>query len=879
MSRPHLPRFAIFVFRSFVPIAERDEVLNDLRDEYGRREAMNGRWRARLWVWRQTLGSIPALARRTWWRGMTGFEPRASRMQPGGSMFESWIMDGRYAVRRLASRPIYALLAVLTLALGAGGTAAIFSVVRTLLLDPLPMVQEERVAVFWFDGSWNEQEFLRIRPNFPGFQRVAAYRPNDSTLETPGAPLRLVEATAASAELFEVLGAKPMLGRVFQTGDDARGAPLVAILSHTLWQELGADPSIVGRPLQLGGITRTIVGVMPRGFWFPAPSTRVWTAAQLDPQNRSGLYTLVGRLADDMSLSNLDGPLRSLANTLGAQFTYPEQWDKTKAPAVEPAREFLVGDVRPSLIATLAAMGVILLIACANVAALMLGQIDSRSTEIAIRSALGASRHRLIQQLLFESLIIGLAAGLTGALVAALGFQVLLESLPLGALGETARLDWTVFWAAVLTALAGGLVVAIVPGIALWRGNLQTTMATVRTGGIAGRGGRLEGGLVVAQMALAVLLAAGAGLLIRTVANLHAIDPGTSVDDLAIVDATMPARLTHTERRRTTIDTVDALAALPGVKSVAATQKLPLRGSGDNWGIRIQGKPDVKQTTTAFRIVTRTYFETMGIPLRSGRTFDISDRDNSERVVVINEALAAKYFPAENPIGRVLITGFGANDAGERIVGVVGNAAEADLTDEPVPARYMLFDQLPFASNSAAFVLRVGRSGDIAAVLDAARSSITRSGARLAVEQTTSMRAVFDKAVGPAGQIVTLLAILAGLALVLGAVGVYGVISHYVSRRSRDYGICIAIGMPPSHVVSQVVGRGVMLVAIGSGLGIAAALGVTRVLGSLLYGVEPTDPLALGGAVAILLAVGALAAFAPARRASRTDPAVVLRQP
>jgi putative ABC transport system permease protein len=877
MTGPRLPRFASFVFRSFVPIAERDEVLGDLQDEYTHRASADGRWAARLWIWRQTIGSLPALAGRTWWRGMTGFEPRASRMQPGGSMFESWIMDARYAVRRLARRPTYALLAVLTLALGAGGTAAIYSVVRTLLLDPLPIVQEEKVGVFWFSGSWTEQEFLRLRGQFPGFQRVAAYRPNDSTLETPGAPLRLVEATAVSAELFDVLGAQPMLGRLFREGDDARGTPLVVILSHTLWQELGADPSIVGKTLQLGGFSRTIVGVMPRGFWFPSPSTRLWTAAQLNPQNRAGIYTLVGRVADDVSLSNLDGPLQSLATTLRAEFKYPEQWDKTKAPSVEPAREFFVGEVRPSLIATLAAMGVILLIACGNVAALMLGQMDSRSTEIAIRAALGANRRRLIQQLLLESIVIGLAAGLAGALFAAMGFTILLQSLPLGALAETAHLDWTVFWASVATALVAGIAIAAVPGVALWRGNLQSTMATTRTGGIAARGGKLEGGLVVAQMALAVLLAAAAGLLIRTVANLHGIDPGTNVADIAVVDATMPVRLNANDRRRTVLDAVESLATLPGVKAVAATQKLPLRGSGDNYGIAIQGRPDVQQTTTAFRMVTRNYFDTMGIPLRAGRTFDISDRDTSDPVVVINEALAAKYFPGENPIGRVLLSGFG--QAGERIVGIVGNAAEADLTDEAVPARYMLYDQLPFAANGTAFALRVARAEDVPAVLDAARLSLARAGSQLAVQQTTSMRAVFDKAVGPVGRVVTLLSILAGLALVLGAVGVYGVISHYVSRRSRDYGICIAIGMPPSRVVSQVVGRGLSLVAAGSVLGLAAAIGATRVLASLLYGVRPTDPLALGGAVVILLVIGALAAFAPARRASLTDPAVVLRQP
>jgi predicted permease len=434
-----------------------------------------------------------------------------------------------------------------------------------------------------------------------------------------------------------------------------------------------------------------------------------------------------------------------------------------------------------------------------------------------------------------------------------------------------------VFWASVATALVAGIAIAAVPGVALWRGNLQSTMATTRTGGIAARGGKLEGGLVVAQMALAVLLAAAAGLLIRTVANLHGIDPGTNVADIAVVDATMPVRLNANDRRRTVLDAVESLASLPGVKAVAATQKLPLRGSGDNYGIAIQGRPDVQQTTTAFRMVTRNYFDTMGIPLRAGRTFDISDRDTSDPVVVINEALAAKYFPGENPIGRVLLSGFG--QAGERIVGIVGNAAEADLTDKAVPARYMLYDQLPFAANGTAFALRVARAEDVPAVLDAARLSLARAGSQLAVQQTTSMRAVFDKAIGPVGRVVTLLSILAGLALVLGAVGVYGVISHYVSRRSRDYGICIAIGMPPSRVVSQVVGRGLSLVAAGSVLGLAAAIGATRVLASLLYGVRPTDPLALGGAVVILLVIGALAAFAPARRASLTDPAVVLRQP
>jgi putative ABC transport system permease protein len=614
---------------------------------------------------------------------------------------------------------------------------------------------------------------------------------------------------------------------------------------------------------------------MPRGFWVPSPATRAWNAVPLSARSNSGRYTLVGRVANGTSLANLDGPLRAIANAVGERFPAPAEWDKRKAPAITPAREFFVGDVRPSLVATLAAMGVILLIACANVAALMLGQVDARATEMAVRSALGANRQRLVQQLFLESILVGVLAGIAGAALAMIGFEVLTQSLPLGELAETARLDWTVFWAAMLAALVAAVVISIVPGVALWRGSsLQSTMATTRTGGIAGRGGRLEGSLVVVQMALAVLLAAGAGLLIRSVANLRAIDPGVDTHGLVLVDATLPTRMPAAERRRAILQALPSLQAIPGVTAAAAAQKVPLRGSGDNWGIGIRGKPDLN-ATTAFRMVTRDYFQALGLPIRAGRNFDASDREGSDRVVIINEALAAKFFPGENPVGQVLQT---FDETGERIVGVVANAAEAKLTDPPVPARYMLYEHVPPVWHQVTFVLRANSDQGIPALLAAARSTIQRESSQIAVQQTTTMQSVFDLAVGAAGQIVTLLAILAGLALVLGAVGVYGVISHYVTRRSRDYGIRIALGQQPGRVVRQVVGRGVGLVGIGSVIGIVAALVVTKVLSSLLYGVQATDPLALSGAVALLLLVGMLAAFIPARRASLTDPARVLRQ-
>lgn len=872
-----LPALVAAIFRALLPIAERDEVIGDLEAEYAQRAAAGGRRMARRWAWQQALGSLPALVRRGWWRGMTGFEPRANRMRPGGPMFESWIMDFRYAVRRLLRRPTYALLTILTLALGAGGTAAVFSVVRTILLEPLPIAQEERVGVLWFPYSWSEAEFLHLRPNFPGFQSMAAYRPDNVTLETSGGPMRLVEGLAASAELFDVLGAQPMLGRTFHTGDDLTGAEPVTVLSHSLWEELGSDPSMVGKPLRLGGATRTVVGVMPRAFWFPSPDVRLWNSRPLTPENRSGNYALIGRIADSASMEHMEGPLGAIAAALGERFTYPEQWDLTKNPEITPVREYLVGDVRPSLVATFAAMGVILLIACANVAALMLGQVDARSTEMAVRSALGANRQRLIQQLVLESLVIGLLAGAAGAGLASGGFALLVQSLALGPLAESARLDWTVFWASMLAALVAAVLIAIVPGLALWRGSsLQSTMATTRTGGVAGRGGRLEGGLVIAQMALAVLLAAGAGLLIRSVANLRAIDPGFDTAHAVVVDATMPTRLTTAERKRAVLEMLPSLQALPGVTAVAATHKLPLRGAGDNWGIRVQGKPGIPDATTFFRIVSRDYFATMGIGVVRGRVFDASDREGNDPVVVINEALAAKFFPGEDPIGRVLMT-FG--ERGERIIGVVADVADGELTGGPAPSRYMLYDQMPAAIwHQVSFVLRAGSAEGVPPLLDGARSAIRQAGSQFAVQKTTTLEAVFDQSVGAAGQMVTLLSLLAGLALLLGAVGVYGVISHYVLRRSRDYGICIALGQRPSRVVQQVVGRGALLVAIGSVIGVVAALAVTKVLSSMLYGVEATDPIALAAAVAVLLLVGVVAAFVPARRASLTDPALVLRQ-
>jgi predicted permease len=859
----------------FVPLAEREEVLADLEAEFLERRGTRGALLGRLWLVRQIIGSVPVLFVRSCWRGWTGFEPESSRWRPGGPMFETWLMDLRYSARRLTRRRTYALMAILTLALGAGGTAAIFSIVRAVLIAPLPIAGEKQVGVFWFTGSWTEEEFLHFRGKFPGFTQVAAYRPQDVTLETPGQPLRLIRGVAGSWELFDALGAAPLFGRTFVAGDDVVGGERAAVLSHGLWEELGSDRTIIGRQLPLGGTPHTVVGVMPRGFWYPTPEVRVWVTTPLSPERRAGLYTLVGR-TQGMPSDQMGGSVQLIVGALADRFRYPAQWDKTRNGAITPVREHLLGGVRPSLLAALAAMALILVIACVNVAALMLGQLGGRSTELAVRTALGAGRQRLLQQIVIEALLLGAAAGVAGAALGSGAFTILSRSLPLGELAARATLDWTIFWSAMGLALAAAVVLAIVPAIAMWRADLRGRLATTRTSGVGERGGHLEGALVVGQIALAVLLAGGAGLLIRSVINLRAIDPGIESRGVVVADATLPTQLSHPERRRALSQALSVLETLPGIKAAASTQKLPLRGSGDNWGVRVEGKPELDGGTTAVRFVSQQFFRALSVPILEGRDFLPTDREGTERVVIVNEALAAKYFPGESPLGRLLRTGFG--DTTERIVGVVGNLAEAELTDSSVPARYMLHEQVPITSPGVSFVVTAERPEQIASVVDGTRRVLQYQVSNLALQQVTTMDSVFDLAVGAPQRVAALLSLLAGLALMLGAIGIYGVISHFVSRRTRDYGICLALGLPPQRVMKEVVGRGVVLASLGSMLGLVAVIASADRFSTLLYGVQPSDAGALLVAVVVLLATATLASFIPAWRASRTDPATVLRQ-
>jgi predicted permease len=514
----------------------------------------------------------------------------------------------------------------------------------------------------------------------------------------------------------------------------------------------------------------------------------------------------------------MEAPVAQLAATVGERFDYPAQWDKRQSPYITPVRDDLVGPMRPALFATLGAMALILLVGCANVAALVLGQVDARSTEFAVRSALGASRQRLSQQLIVEVLLVATAAAALGATLAWIGFAVVTDALPLGAWAEWAAPDWRVFTSAMSIAIAAALLVNLVSNISLYRDDLRDVLSRSRTGGIHGRSGRLENGLVIAQVAFAVVIAAGAALLARSVANLCAVEPGVQIDGVAVADVVLRGTGNRVRQEQTLTDLLTALREVPSVQSVGAVQQLPLTGGGYRLGLRFPERPDLKELATEYRVATPGYFESIGMTVRRGRDISAADRRETERVVVINEALAQKHFAGVDPIGRLLS---GDTDMPSRIVGVVANAVEKRLIDAAEPVRYVALAQMPWMDEALSLVLTPGI--DETSLLEPARQTIARVVPGAAVQQTTTVNRVLDTAIGPARQIVILLSLMTALSLILGAIGVYGVIAHYAARHRRDWAIRVALGLPGSRVISHVVGRGALLVAAGIAVGITGA--------------------------------------------------------
>lgn len=815
--------------------------------------------------------------------GAMGRERETIRDAWGVGWVRDLRVDVRHTLRQFARRPLYTGLGVATLALGIGATVALFSVVQGLLLRPLPFRDQDELHVFWSDYDWRGVEFDFVKERATAFSGLAAF-------STDLVPLRAdagsstVYTGISSAELFDVLGAMPIKGRTFRPGEDRPGAEAVVVVSWAMWQqELGGDPNVIGRRIIFGGTPTTVIGVMPRGFYFPTPEFRAWRPLLLDPASGdyqgNGWLVLVGRARPGSTAPQIGQNIQVIAKALGERFVYPAAWDKTKGAKTTPLRQYLVGDVKPALLLLLSAVTLLLAMACANVAALVLARTTDRTPEMTLRTALGAGRGRLARQVATESVVLSALAGVLGAGFAAALFDVLVASLPLkNGFGAAVSLDWTTFAVAVLVALVVGLAVAAVPVRDLLAGRLGGVTGE-RGAGLRRGPGQVHAVLVGGEVALAVLLAAGATLFIKSVGRLYAVDTGFDPRGVLVADlVTSPAEMEAPARRQFFRDVVERVSALPEVTAVGLIGRLPIRDGGWQGTVSIEGRPDLEGANAPnsyFRPVTPGYFATMDITIRAGRGFEGSDRQGGLPVGLVSEAFARRAWPGLDPVGRRVRTGITGDTAWITIVGVVEETRMVRMTGENPLVLYVPVEQMPYAMEGMSMVTKVGRRAEL--VVPAIRRVAAEVDGRVAIARVMTMDQVVAVALAEPLRLRFFLSLFAALALLLGTVGVYGVVSYSVARRRAEFGIRMALGAAPTRVLAEVVGRGMVPVAVGVTIGLVSAIALSRLVGGFLYGVAPTDGTSLATASAVLLVAGAAAALFPGWRAGRVSPVEALR--
>ncbi len=792
--------------------------------------------------------------------------------------------DVRFAARQLLKHPAFTALAALTLALGIGGTVALFSVVNGLILRPLPIVDEDRVVSFWSAYNWRGVEFDYVKERAQAYESLAAYSNNAVTLRTEtGSSLLL--STIASAELFDVLGVPALVGRTFREGEDRPGAEPVVVLTHGLWQqEFGGDRSIVGRRINLSGTQTTVIGVMPEGFYFPTPDMEAFLPLDLDPDSEhyqgNGWLVLTGRLRPGITEAQVEDDVRAIAVTIGERWDYPDAWDKTRNPHVIPVREYLLGEVRPTLLLLLGAVALVLLMACANVAALILTRTADRTGEMSVRTALGAGRGRLARQVLTESVLLGLVSGVMGMGLAVGLFDVLVASLPLPAnFGETLSLDWTTLAGSLVLAVGTGSLISLAPMRSLLRGDLSGSAMgeRIQTGAAASQG-RMQSALVVAEVLLAVVLATGAGLLVRTVAELRSLDPGLVAEGVLTVTLLTPENELTPEELSLFFDAVvERAEALPGVTAAGLINRVPLRDGGWQSTLTLQDRPDLTgdlRPNSFFRSVTPRTFEALGVEVIEGRNVLPSDDVGTPLVAVVNETFARRMFGNESALGRIIL-GNGYTTEPIEIVGVIKDVAVEDLVGETPMAAYYPWEQMMRGSSYG--ILMVKTEFDPADLGAPIRTLVHELHPSAAIGRMETMQEAIDGEMVEALRLRFFLGLFSVLGIVLGTVGVYGVVSYAVQRRQAEFGIRMALGAGPGRLLGDVVKKGMIPVLIGVVGGSATALLASTVLARFLFEVKPTDPASLLVAAGALLVAGALAALIPAVRASTTDPAVALR--
>jgi putative ABC transport system permease protein len=810
------------------------------------------------------------------------------------------LQDIRYAARKLLRTPSFTIIAVTTLALAIGATTAVFSIVNGVLLKPLPFRDPGGVVLLASTGKdgkvahLSPPDFISYRDETHSFSAIAAIQTGTSAnLSIAGSdPTRLAEADVG-ASFFDVLGVPMQLGRGFFKGEDQGAAPKVVVLSDKLWRaQFAADPQIVGRSISLNGESFTVVGVAPPSLTYPAKPD-LWTPFviepwMVDPENRGAHFILaVARVRPGLTADAANRDMVTVGDRLRA--TYPKS-NANFGGTARPFQTYLTGDVRGALLTMFGAVTFVLLIACANVANLLLVRAAGRETEIAVRTALGAGRGRIVRQLVTESVMLSVAGAMIGGALAAWAVDAIVAFGPKG-LPRLADItvDARVLVFSVVIAVVTGLAFGLVPALHAARSELGQMLKE----GIRGASGRratqrTRSALVVSEMALAVVLLVGAGLLIKSFVKLLQVDPGFRPEHVVSFDVTTPSSKYPRDReiRRFASDLREGLTSIPGTQSVAVAYGRPMQRAGMlRTSFDVEGRapaPVGSRTLADVRAVSSTFFSTMGMHVVRGRAFTKAEEDfGVPPVVVVTQSFVTKYFPTEDPIGKRIVVGISHDTAGKnsevktqgQIVGVINDVHNESLDQDPYPAVYVGWGTLPF--NDIAFLVR--SSADLQAVSAAIRERVHAVDAEMPIYDLATMQDALSESVSQPRFYMMLLTAFATLALLLAALGIYGVISYTVSQRTRELGIRIALGATRERVVRLVLGQGLALTFGGVGVGLVGAYWLVHLLAALLYGVSATDATTFGAVAVVLLGVAALASYLPARRAAQVDPVIAMR--
>jgi putative ABC transport system permease protein len=804
---------------------------------------------------------------------------------------DTFRQDIRHGFRRLARSPGFTIVALLTLALGIGANTAIFTVVNAVVLKPLPYDHPEQLVGVFHQMRGTSQlstmsppNFLDVRAQNRTLTDMAAVNTRGYTVTGAGAPVR-VDGAEVSASFFDVLRVKAILGRGFRAEENQSGHHRVVVLSHAFWlQRFGGRSDVVGRTITLNSAPHTIVGVAPAGFSYPEDRA-LWVPFEHDESfrvsNRGAWYLdVIGRLKPGVTATDAARDVEGLARRLARQ--YPKS-NTDLDITVTPLHGWIVGDTRMSLLLLLGAVGFVLLIACANVANLTLARAAAREGELAVRTALGAGRARLIRQLLTESVLLSLAGGLCGLLLAWWASDALIGLQPAGIprLGEVG-IDSTVIGFSAIVAIATGLLFGSVPAFQVTRGALVGALKEGGRGALTGRRSvRVRSALVVAELALSVALLAGAGLLINSFVRVQRVHPGFDTDQTLSFRVALPdARYGERAQRITFYDRLlTRLGALPGVASAGAVMGLPLSNVNFNISFHVKGRPDSRpgqEPSMEVRVASPEYFRTIGIPLKRGRLLTSSDVMKAPQAVLLSESAVKRYFATEDPLGRTIELGWHFDDnrqAGGVVVGIVGDVKDAGLDEPSPPEIYIPHAQIGVSDMTV--VLRGGLppsalSRNVEGVLRELDPDLPLSNARTLDDVRTA-------SVSGRRFYVLLLSLFAAVALALAAIGIFGVMSYAVAQQTREIGIRMALGADRDHVVRMVLRRASLLVVTGLTSGLIVALVTSRALASLLFDLSPTDPATLAAVCALLGTIALVASYLPARRATRIDPVVALR--